>query len=410
MLVLFLSAAMASQITLQVGVYRGAGSLSDIVIDGEVPICEETPTELHCQSASPLTWRWHGDSAWELVGDMPVEPGQTGHAWILAADATRTEQQQTLASDNVTAQQIRDLFVRTGDHHPDPPSSSMLQELVELTTHRDKAIRREVVTAMQPWFAGTPQDPMARTAPLFFDESLLMRFARDSDPGVRRRLLHILRDLHPSVSRDLAHTIMVRLTRDRHAGVRRAAMATLRQMPRLNIMTDEEVWKRAFQVLPDPGPPGRAACNTLASLAKRLPVSNSVNPAQAIRLTLKRHPGRAWRLWTAWRKQVPLTASMGRYLLLHTVGLSEPLFKTWAKEQPALLTSLLQEWEPQAPHTGRWHTIRSWLANVQDTDLRVLLQLPLPAPVHEPRRIKVKLNVKAAKESAKARANAEARD
>ena len=384
-----------ASVIFQVGILTTAGNIGDIQTTGsDAPCIAVSISRISCPSTTPVTFSWEGDDNFELVGETTVYPGYEGHAWVLATDANTTAWDAQLNDPELTADTVRALFVRTGANTPPSPSLSMVKQISKLASHTDPTIRMAAADAAHPWFAGTRLDPMPIESPPLLKEKLLVQLSTDPHKGVRRRVLHMLRDLRAPYSRAAAQSILLRLSRDNEPSIRRAAAATLKRGHQVDIVSPEEAWESALKMLAQPGPPGRSASNTLAHLARWVEPNADIRPLGAIRLALKFHPERVWRLWTAWRKHVPLNENDGLTLFRETVGLSEPLVKHWAKHQPELLHRILQEWEPTYPHSQRWDQLSIWFYRIKDRDLRTLIGLPPEAPVKQKKKIKIKINLK----------------
>ena len=378
-----------------VAIYQGAGTLASIRTENADGPCFAVSTALiECASTTPVTFHWEGEGDWKMVGDQVVTPGQTGKAWVLAPDSVTAPHVQAITAPTVSALDVERLFLRAGDVQPPAPSPAMLNTLETLLSHPDKRVRKAAVSALQPWFSGTPMDPTQIDSPIWFDDALLIKLAKDPDPGVRRRLTHILKDIRPNVSREQAHKALKILIGDPHRGVRRAAIATLKRAHQLGILPPEEAWKQAFSKLPQSGPPGRTASNTLAQLARYTEPSTVIRPDLALEVALEKHPERVWRLWGAWKQHLPFDKEKAMKLFRSTVGLSEPLIQHWAKHNPDGLHDVLNRWEPYVPHSQRWDYIAVWLFHTKHAALRSLLELDPEPPEKVKRKLRIKIDLK----------------
>ena len=384
-----------ASVVFYIGILESAGTLADIQFTGgDAPCTISGATQIRCDSTTPVTVSWTGTAGYTLSGDLTVYPGYDGYAWVLADDTRTTAILDTLSADTATPEIIRSLYVRTGHSEPPEPSLAMVQHITRLAQHQDPLIRMAAADAAHPWFAGTKLDRMPVDSPPLLTEKLLWHFARDPHKGVRKRVLHMLRDLRPPYSRGAAESILRRLARDPVPSVRRAATATLKRAHQVGVVTPEEAWTQALKMVSQEGPPGRTAANTLAHLSRWVEPNQEIVPEAALKKTLRYHPERVWRLWTAWRKHVPLREDWGLELLTRTVGLSEPLLKHWAKTDPKGLHRILHQWEPRFPHTARWEQIGVWFERIEDRDLRITLGLPPNPPAKVKKKVKVKINLK----------------
>ena len=109
------------------------------------------------------------------------------------------------------------------------------------------------------------------------------------------------------------------------------------------------------------GPPGRAAANTMAFMARSLKPSAVVDPNEAMHQILQVHPERAWKFWFAWREHLPWNRERMHLLLSQTVGLHRGLIKHFDKTRHDDLQIALRDWEPHPPHSERWEVVQLWL-------------------------------------------------
>ncbi len=390
----------ADAAVLWVGVHREAGVLSDVAADGASGQCVSEQTWIRCPAAGgPVTFRWGraGDDDWRLYGLRPdggwsegpivVPPGQGAAAVVLAAEASRDAELARLQPGAVTAQDLRSLFVRTGDHPVFPPSPSQLQAVAALVTHPDPVVRRELPDVLLPWMRHTSLDPLPMGAPPVIPAGTMMALAEDRDPAVRRRLASRLRDVRdgPQAS-DEVNAALLHLV-SMGGGAQRAAMVAVGSRSKEGVAPALEAWRLARLRMRDPGPPGRAAIKTLVALATAIEAGGEVDPAAAVRDCLVYHPEKTWSLWHAWRREVPLDEEVLLRLFRDTVGWSPTLLKYWARGQPDALEVVFRRWEPGTPHTDRYLDLIAGLALLPDPRWAALrgdnlssAQPPPPAP------------------------------
>lgn len=376
LLLLATSLALAGTVTLHVGVHRDAGSEYDIAADGAAGQCVVVPTRISCPALGPVHFRWGpGGVTWSLQGDTVLEPGQTGTAWVLAPEGAHEAERASLRGDELDRDALRTLWVRTGSNQPPVPSLGMLQEVLALGWHPDPEVRLTVLDGLQLWVRHTAADPMPPDAPSLLPVGFLAAMASDRDERVRVRVVRVLRDLDEPVHAEEAGALLSELSRDRNKRVRRVAHAALSSAAWNEQLPPVETWQRALAAVPESEARGRAACGSLARLAKVLEPSDEVDPAEAIELVLHHHPERTWRVWAAWRKQVPFQRAWADVLLRETLGLRKDLLVHWSQESPGELAEALKAWEPAEPHSQRWEIIRSWLVGAEDPALREVLGL-----------------------------------
>jgi len=379
-----LAATLASSVLLHVAIHVDAGTIQQIAADDAAGQCALGPSWLSCPAGSePVHFRWGpGGEDWVLTGDTTLAAGQQGTALVLPPDRARADALARLAPDVVTEADIRDLFVRDGDHVPDPPSAGMLTALYALRTHPDKLVRRAMVEGMQPLCHVASLGPFPPDAPCPIPDDLLTALAKDKDKGARRRVAVLVRDLRPSHLDAEAGKILKRLAVDPVRGVRRAAMVSVARAPISGALDAEAAWCEALANVPQPGPPGRAACNTLARLAHQAGPSETIDPSAAIALVLDHHPERAWRVWTAWRDAVPFRRDWVDLLLRRTLGFSPRLLALWVQQDPDGLADAMHAWEPAEPHSERYGLIARAIADAEPTSpaLADVVQAAAPPP------------------------------
>ncbi len=364
-----LATALAGTATLHVGVHRQAGDVYGIAAEGAAGLCTATPVRIDCPADGPVTFRWAGGGDWVLVGDTEVAPDEVGVAWVLASDESRAAELEQLAGA-VDRDLVQALFAPAPGIPALPPSMGMIRELERLARHPDPNVRRAVVDALVPLWRHTASDPFHVDAPEVLEPGLITLLANDPDVRVRRRLAARLRDLRTSdvARREEADAALQKLLRDTRPPVQRAATASLKMTVPKGISAGEESWLSAMERVAAPGPPGRAAANTLAFLATVLEPSDVVHPAEAMHRIMEHHPERAWKFWYAWRDDLGWDPDRMRVLLRDTVGLHRGLLRHFARTAPEELDIVLRRWEPNPPHSERWRTVHAWLEDLPPTD------------------------------------------
>lgn len=349
-------------VALSVAVHRDAGTLAEIAADGAAGQCALVEQTLSCPARGPVSFRWGAGEDWVLTGDTVLAPGERGVAAVWAAEALREDALARLAGP-VTAEVVADLFVRTGDHPIAPPSAAEFAALLALAEHPDARVRREVVDALLPYWRHTASDPFPPGAPSVVPASVLERLAADESEAVRKRLASRLRDLQApgEPMQEVANEILLRLAANEEDGVQRAAFASLAIRSRRGETPGLDAWRVALDRVTTPGPPGRAAANTLAALAVELEVGPDVDPRLAMERASEHQLERVWKIWKAWRADVPFEPLLAERLLRETVGMSPVLFASWAEDDPDGLAAVLRRWEPAAPHSERYVYLLSGL-------------------------------------------------
>ncbi len=373
---ILLGTAWAGTVTLHVGVHREAGAVYDIAADGADGQCSVGPARLSCPASGPVTFRFGSGGDWELFGNDVLEPGATGTAFVLATEESRKDARAQL-SFAVTPEKVRALFVRTGESHPPPPSPGMLEDLERLVRHPNPLVRRAALDGLVPYWRRTSSDPFALEAPAVLSAGLIERLSTDSDHRVRRRLAASLREVN-APGRPLAdesREALLRLVTDSRSGVQRAAMASMKIASEHETLPGEFTWSKAIVRVASSGPPGRAAANTLAFLAKDLEPSKTVKPAEAVQLTFHFHTERTWNVWSAWREHVPFRRDWADSLFRDTLGLNGRLIRYWAKNEPAALAQTIEAWEADPPHSKRFTMVGEILAGESDSRVRAALEL-----------------------------------
>ena len=341
-------------VTLAVAVPRDAGTVHQVAVDGAAGQCAVVGEALQCPATGAVTFRWGPADDRILVGDTVLAPGESGTAVVWAEEASREADRARLSPDRVTAADVRDLFVRTGDHPIRLPSAGMFADLLALVDHPDLLVRREIVDALVPYWRHTVSDPFPLGAPPVVPSGLLTKLADDPDPGVRRRLAARLRDLREPGEPLATEATLVLFRLVGSPGAERAALASLTSRARDGLVPAIETWTMAMERVSTPGAIGRAAANTLAVLAGELEPGPGVDPSRAVALTALHHPERTWQVWRAWSASVPFDPVLADRLLRETVGLSPALIRAWAKGDPSGLAAVLNAWEPNTPHSERY--------------------------------------------------------
>lgn len=370
-----LSIALGGVATLHVGVHQRAGSLYAIAADGADGQCSVLGmARIACPASGPVTFRWGGDAGYALTGTTVVRPGEVGQAFVLPLDGSQEAWRAKLIP--ATPEAVREVFLRTADREVPVPSPALFGDLVALCAHPDWRIRREAVRGLTPFVRHTASDAFPADAPSLLPDGLLPRLAHDREARVRRAVARLVREMHVTDPRaDEARAIASQYAGDGDRRVRRLS-TTLASAQAAEGMTDPlEAWQEALSRVERPGAPGRAACKALAQLRPYLE-PGSVDADRALALVLSHHPENAWRVWSAWRREVPLHAGRLRLLLDTTVNLSLPLLRHWARTDPVALAEVLAAWEPSEPHSRRFQVIVGWLAEgVEEPTLRAALGL-----------------------------------
>lgn len=328
-----------------------------IAADGAAGQCSVTGSTLQCPARGPVTFRYGPSEDFVLVGDTTLEPGQMGVAFVWASEALRIAERERLAPERVRPEDVRDLFIRTGDHPIVAPSEGMFEDLLGTIAHPDPRVRRELVDALLPYLRHTESDPFPIGSPQVVPTELLVAIAHDEDIAVRRKFASRLRDLQSPGEpiAQVANELLLEMTQS-GGSIQRAAFGTLASRARQGATPAEQTWWAAMERVTTEGPPGRAAANTLAALAKSIDPATIV-PANAVRLVSMHHLERTWVVWRAWREHVPFDAVLAERLLRETVGMSPALVRTWGKQDPDGLYTLLLRWEHGPPHSDRYATI-----------------------------------------------------
>ena len=369
--------ALGGTASLHVAVHREAGTVYDIAADGADGMCTVQPARISCPASGTVHFRWGSreDEDWMLVGDTAVAPGEIGRAYVLAPESARVEALERLGDDVVTPTVIRELFLVTTEPPP-PPSLGMLERLAELARSEDFQIQRAVIDALVPWWRHTAADPFPQEGPSILPDGLITRLAEDPNFRTRRRLANRLREIRQGEHVEEALHALLELTEDR-GPVQRAAVASLSLQARAELVPAEIAWERAMSQVREPGPPGRAAANTIGHLGRVVEVPTGViDPVEGVRRTLQYHTERGWNVWLAWKHHVPFERAWVDLLLRNTVGLSLSLVKHWAESEPELLAESLRGWEPGPPHSPRFAQVRGGLTTTPHPAVREALGLP----------------------------------
>ena len=367
-------AASPDVVTLHVGVHRAAGGVHDIAVDGAAGQCRVSAERLICPADGPVRFRYGPGAPWVLLGDTELGPGSSGTAFVLIDDAHRVEARELLRAEVVTEADVRDLFVRTGDDPVEPPSMGMLLDLFALVEHPAFEVRRAVIDALVPWWRHTASDPLPLGAPQIVPGGLIETLSKDRETRIRRRLANRLREVN-APGEPLQQEAREALYRLAHqaGGVQRAATSSLKLQALSGRADPVKAWMLALERVQTPGPPGRAAANTLGRLAGEIEPSEVVRPERAIELVFLHHRERAWHVWNAWRDHVAFDDSRLERLLRETVGYDAGLMAWSARHHPEEVAAVLARWEPAPPHSDRWRLITSPFRDTEEEALRALL-------------------------------------
>ncbi|NCG20197.1 MAG: hypothetical protein GWP91_14405 [Rhodobacterales bacterium] len=370
MILILLSVALAGTATLHVGVHRQAGGVYNIAADGATGLCVAGPARISCPAEGTVHFRWGGDAAWGLTGEVDVAAGEVGVAHVLAIESSRVAERELLAT-NVTRDVVHALFVAAPGLPALPPSEGMVHDLERLARHPDPHVRRAVIEGLVPFWRHMSTDPFIADAPEILEPGLITLLTSDADVRVRRRMAARLKELRALDPGQVAEVdaALSRLVSDVKPTVQKAALTSLKVATAQGVTAAEQSWNKSMARVPTPGAPGRAAANTLAFLAKETVSSDRVVPQEAVELVLLHHREKAWKVWFAWRGDVPFNRANVDILLRDTVALHRGLMRYWARVEPIALADAIRAWEPHAPHSGRWNVSRTWLA---DTDVRAL--------------------------------------
>lgn len=355
---------LAATVTLWVGVHADAGGVNDIAADGAAGVCAVAPSRIVCPATGPVTFRWGPGGPWALTGDTTLAPGERGVAFVLADDATGGDVERALRAGEVTADDVRTAFAVGAP----APSRGGLDALAEVAVADPRAdVRRAAVEALQPYTWRASWGPLPGTAPVPLPEGWLPRVIGDRDRAVRRQAAALAGELRAVADEPLAAALaaeaqaaVVAAMRDPDAKVRAAGLRAASRAVRGDLLPAEAAWRDALARVPAPGAAGRAACGTLARLARSAEPGAVVDPAVAVELTLAHHPELAWRVWAAWRDEVPFRRDWALQLLRTTIGANDALVRHWAEHDRAAFAEVVAAWEPGEPHSERWRVIGTW--------------------------------------------------
>jgi len=364
---LLIPSALGGTAILHVSVPHAAGTTADVAVPDGVGPCARDQAYVRCDTDVPVRFRWSGDAAWALHGELQVAPGQTARAFVLRAPSEPDPLADWLRDlahdtdiDRHDLDELRKRTVYTSDWTPPPPSRAALDAHLALLHHSDARVRREALEGLHPWVAGTPFDPTPRAAPSPLSAADLDALAGDPDTGVRRRVARILRDARDDIPRPQVARLLRLLLDDPHPGVRRAAIVALPGAVDRHALEPLQAWSLALERIPQPAPPGRAASNQLASLRGRLEragLLDQVDIEAALERVLEHHPERAWRVWRTWRSELPIRPDWIRRLLADTVGMDPTLVRHWQSVDPAALDQASEGWSPTR-HPERQELLR----------------------------------------------------
>ena len=141
----------------------------------------------------------------------------------------------------------------------------------------------------------------------------ITELARDPEKRVRRRLANRLRDLlEPGepLSHEATATLLGLVAEG--GGVQRAAIASLGVRSHVDTEPSLQTWDIAMDRVTTPGPPGRAAANTLGHLADTLEPGPHVDPVEAVHRVYTHHRERTWRVWSGVARPRPLRSGSRR--------------------------------------------------------------------------------------------------
>lgn len=379
--------AQVDDVTLHVAVHRDAGSIFSIAADGTAGQCRVLGmSRITCPAAGPVTFRWGLDNGFVLHGDVTVRPGEIGTGFVLPPNGAREEERRRL--EEPTVLDVQTVFLRTGARPIAAPSPDLFRDLLLLTRHESWLIRREAIRGLTPYVRHTASDPFPPDAPSLLPVGLFEQLASDPHKQVRRRAARLLRELEQTDPRAAeAEAVIRQLQDDGDRRVRKLATVARTAYVAERMVDPLDAWQQALSRVSQAGPPGRAACNAIAQLHDYLP-SGSVDADRALGLVIQHHPEKAWRVWNAWRDELPFHRDRVLYLLSRTIGLSRGLLRKWAAENPVELAAVLSDWEPGAPHSRRFEVVAAWLSDRMEEPIleRVLTwddslsALPPPPP------------------------------
>lgn len=330
-------------VTLRVGVPTAAGSLADIAADGASGLCTSSPGRITCPATESVTFRFGLDGPYSLVGDVVLAPGDSGVAFVLT-----------------------------------PEQKSSLDAMISAST--DAALpadRRRALGELRAWTWSVSIGTLPPDSPLPVPHGWVANIADDPDPTVRRVLVDVLRDLRDpdGTYRQEASDALFALADDRDKRVKVAATATLAFASKQGIVAPLQAWAHAVDRAAKPDAAGKASAITLAKLHGYVDPHDVDVPA-ALAIVLEHHPEQTWKVWGAWRKEVPLKEDWALTLLTTTTSLHQGLLKQWAKAEPDKFAALIERWEPGEPHSTRYDVIREWLTDTNSPVVRAALDLP----------------------------------
>ncbi len=301
----------------------------------------------------------------------------TAGAIDLPPDSERVQERARLVPSVVTQDDVRELFVPSGDNRPALPSPGMLTDLVALADHPDPTVRRALPEALYPWYASWTTGVLPEGHGPVIDEAVIVKLARDPDKAVRKRTTRLIKEARPGLlSDELGHSLL-ELSRDPVKGVRRISMAALSEAPRQGILTPAAAWMRAMDGASEPAPVGRTACVTLAKLQRDVKRGELIDPRMAVARCMLFHPEKAWIVWNAWRDEVPFDRDWADMLVNDTIGFNSSLAHHWVLDEPDQLAEVFthSQLEPE-----RLQMFQNALSDIGHERVRASLGLPPPEP------------------------------
>jgi hypothetical protein len=313
----------------------------DVAADGAAGQCLLSLSRLTCPATDPVTFRWGPGGDWALHGDTVLAPGGSGVAFVL-------DPVSKAALDGATAE---------AEHAADP------------------IVRREAIEALQAWTWRSAGGPLPSTAPVPLPDGWLLARSDDGDWRVRRAVVDLATWMRDERRAAEVEATLQKLADDRNPKVKKAAIASLSRAARADMVNAIDAWEVAMEGVHEPNARGRAAAGSLARLSTEL-TAEEVDPVAAVEVLLHEKPEQAWRVWAAWRDDVPFRDDWVLLLFRETNGLHRGLVRTWAERNPKELAAAVTAWEPSAPHSERYDVLAAWLSDTDDPALRAALGLP----------------------------------
>jgi hypothetical protein len=337
----------ADAVVLDVGVHLDAGGLDGIATDGAAGQCTVSTARIVCPATSTVTFRWGRDDGYVLLdlAGQPValDPGERAVALVLT-----------------------------------PAQRAELDALVlGATSGDDPTARAAAVDGLHVWTWRSGTGPLQPTAPVPFGPGWLADRARDSAWQVRNAVIPLARDFRDDERKDEVASVLLGLSEDRNIRVRKAALAGLRGAVKDGMIPAMEAWNRCIDAAREHGSAGKAAATTLARLHPSLR-DEPVDAALAVARTLDANPDTAWKVWSAWRVEVPFRSDWATKLITSTPGIDKKLVIHWSETSPDELAAIIRAWEPMEPHSDRFGVLRGYLVGVQAPAVRAALGLTDP--------------------------------